>query len=461
MSSSSIDAAIFYAGIAAALLATFLILSQSDKISRHILSSGRLRAKRRQQELYRIENAIAKSILHIRKYINDGGFYDWKEEQKITDLILRDEDIQRLAREIAIVDSSNAKHEDFQSSPLIVGIAKDLTLSKADEWYIYLAFPVKMQNEHCFDIEKRYYGRRVQIPLEKFSLYLSSEYEKQKYPCSLCFIADASGSLGSNFIGQIIENCQCEIPVIQEPTWMYTIAFLVQKRLLHKDSIEKIMYSLCKLSAQAQGHKVGRRYNTVAVTLPGQACTASLLPFLKRIFPDDKHVFAYDGCFESVERAFDSVETIPETSMPRQISSTIPISPMYFEKFTSQTASLPHNIACITEAWLSSIDALHRLKNEKDSIEFNPFICHMTSLVSQNNEKLLNNLLKYVTGDSKSDMKMEVNVIDAAQSLLEDLMFKNKNPLKMRISQKSRIVIENCISLYKLTIVGDELISLL
>ena len=96
MSSSSIDAAIFYAGIAAALLATFLILSQSDKISRHILSSGRLRAKRRQQELYRIENAIAKSILHIRKYINDGGFYDWKEEQKITDLILRDEDIQRL-----------------------------------------------------------------------------------------------------------------------------------------------------------------------------------------------------------------------------------------------------------------------------------------------------------------------------------------------------------------------------
>lgn len=460
MSSSSIDTAIFYAGIAAALLTTFLILSQSDTISRHILSSGRLRAKRRQEELYRIENAIAKSILDIRKYINDGGFYDWKEEQKITDLILRDEDIQSLAQEIVIVDSSNAKHEDFQNTPLIVGIAKDLTLSKADEWYLYLAFPVNMKNEHCFDIEKRYYGRRVQVPLEKFSLYLSYEYEKQNNPFSLCFIADASSSLGSNVIGQIIENCQCDIPVFHEPTWMYTIAFLIQKRALHKDSIEKIMYSLCKLSAQSLGHKVGRRYNTVTVTLPGQACTASLLPFLKRIFPDEKHVFAYDGCFESVERAFDSVETMPETSMPRQISSAIPITPLYFNNFTSQTAYLPHNIACITEAWLSSIDVFHRLKNEKGSIEFNPFICHMSSLVTQK-QNLLNNLLKYVTGDSKSDMKMEVNVIDSAQSLLEDLMFSNDKPLKMKISQKSRIIIENCISLHKLTLVGDEVIPLL
>jgi len=141
-----IDNAILYSCVTAAVITTTLILSQTDVISRRILSPVRLRATRRRTQWYNIEQGIAKAILFIRRYVNEGGFYDWAEEKKIMDLILDDDEIQNIVHDIVQHDSDNNNNNRKQrTTPIVVGISKDFTLPKADQWYINLAFPIPKQ----------------------------------------------------------------------------------------------------------------------------------------------------------------------------------------------------------------------------------------------------------------------------------------------------------------------------
>jgi len=148
-----IDNAILYSCVTAAVITTTLILSQTDVISRRILSPVRLRATRRRTQWYNIEQGIAKAILFIRRYVNEGGFYDWAEEKKIMDLILDDDEIQNIVHDIVQHDivqhdsgsDNNNNNRKQQTTPIVVRISKDFTLPKADQWYINLAFPIPKQ----------------------------------------------------------------------------------------------------------------------------------------------------------------------------------------------------------------------------------------------------------------------------------------------------------------------------
>lgn len=499
----SIDATILYSGITAAILTTSLIvISQSDKISRFILSPVRLRAKRRQEQLYNIEKGIAKSILYIRKYINDDSFYDWEQERKITDLITSDEEILEFVKEIVVDigsftddDTSTAQdyHDECQKTPMIVGISKDFSLAKADEWYVYLAFPVKLRGARdTHGTEKIYYGRRVQVPLVKFGASLYNEFHKQQQQrntkTNFCFIADASSSLGSDVLGQVIEHSQCNVPVIHEPVWMYGLAFLIQKRALQLDDMDKVLFGLCNLSAQSVQHLVGSKYNTVALTLPGQACTAVLLPLIQKMFPCERHVFAYDGCFDSVQRALNIFEcsnmdprfetikktnmTFPKvydthvTSMPRCISAVIPLTPISMKNFPAQTAVLSKSVASITESWISSVDAFLKMKNDEINTKYIPYVCRMGYLVQQDDNPesqsssrssvALRNLFEYTLGSEQIDAQ----VIDAAESILKDLKLHHKTQdqnIKAMLHE-TRIAIEDCIFLHKSILIGDKVL---
>mmetsp|Transcript_15893 Transcript_15893/g.23898 ORF Transcript_15893/g.23898 Transcript_15893/m.23898 type:complete len:526 (-) Transcript_15893:194-1771(-) len=510
-----IDKVITYAGILATALTVALILCQTDRVSSYILSPGRLRAKRRQEQLYIVENAIATAVLFIRKYINDGSFYDWQEERKITDLILADEQIKNLVDDIVISKTNNLSSssviegkqdgatssyiddggEDLdkddrapEETPFIIGIAKDLKLPKADEWYIHLAFPFQVENGSTNGEKKVYYGRRVQVPLGKFGRYLAATFEKEgPKGNNFCFVADASSSLGSNIIGHVVQHSQCQIPVIHEPAWMYMLAFLIQRKVLSQDEMEKVVYGLCRLSAQAVEHKVGERYKTIVFTLPGQGCTAALLPYLQRVFPCDRHVFAYDGCVSSVKRALRLIEqsgnnyqdkgkrkgmiipTIYSTdasSMPRSNSSSIPIKPLSSKELTHHLASLSFNEASIVESWMSSVSTFLSLKKEEQNTGYVPFVCR-TEFLSNYDKKqpsatssiALKHLLEYVSG-SASQM-LQRNEIDAAESILLDLVVQNadEDPTTGRdlvTDLKRDTTIENCISVYKGVFDGDS-----
>jgi hypothetical protein len=520
--SNSIDKAIVISGVTAAIISTGLILSQNDRISRFILSPVRLRIKRRQEQLYMLNKAIAKSIIFVRRYINGGEFYDWQEEKKITDLVLRDGEIKELANDIVVdvvdvvgegnvdptVNTDETTTSNYfaqtEKTPLICGISKDLTIDKASEFYIHLAFPEKSQ-----DGNRLAYARRVQVPLEKFGTYLASAFgnEKKELCNNLCFVADASSSLGTHTIGQIVEHSQCQIPVIHEPAWMYTLAFLIQKKALPIKSLENILYGLCKLSAQAVAHEVGNKYKTIVFTLPGQACTAQLLPLLQRLFPSERHIFAYDGCVSSVERAMGlppskdhyadkkkrdiSVTTsytiLPVTSMPRDVTSSTPITPQSLTGFTKQVATLSSKEASIVETWMSSVNSFLSLKKEEEAKEvkgYIPYVCKMGSLFKDGNANgngntndnsskkdssstsfALIQLLEYITGTSeateaavlqskKSSSKslLSENELDAATSVLTDLQTNyanNHQAKKVILKHERRVAIEDCASFIK------------
>jgi len=118
---------------------------------------------------------------------------------------------------------------------LIVGISKDLTVCKrnncaagmtsndSEEWYIHLAFP---QPDHAKQVQVQAdgdgispspapaprYNRRVQVPLVLFCELLQQKFKIQfqemenlsSNPPNLCFIADASSSMASHLLSEVL-----------------------------------------------------------------------------------------------------------------------------------------------------------------------------------------------------------------------------------------------------------------
>ncbi len=477
MDTVSIDTAIRCSGIVAAIVAILLISSQFDIVARNILSPQRLRAKRRQEQLHKLQKAIAQSILYIRRYINNGNFYDWAEEKKITDLIQSDGAVQSLVEEIVASfssDEKSQKEERAQKTPLIVGISKDLTLAKADEWYIHLAFPFISSSQDPADMEdytKVQYGKRVQVPLAKFGKFCSLAFKKQSSQPTFCFIADASSSLGSKIVGDIIQKSKLGIPLIQEPAWMFTLSFLIQRRCLEKESMEQVVYALCRLSAQRVAHKIGPDYNTIVVTLPGQGSTAPLITYLQKIFPFSRYVLMKEECVASIQRAQQLCKTskgtyensrskgnfvtstwrsnvIPETVMPREVSSTISIQALRVKQLSVEMASLHSNLAAIMEAWISSVSAFKF--SEKDSkIKSSMHVCNLHTLLDHDNDKqcreTLCQLLEYVVGYSENSGGIGEHELDAASSILiqscEDLLSYEQ---KATFTDEELLVISKC-----------------
>ena len=204
-SANELDATVL-AGVTAAIFGTSLAVLQLDSVSRLFLSPERLRAKRQLEQRHKLNRAIAASILDIRRHVNAGGEYDASVEQSITDLVLEDDEMDALVEQI--VKGDNRKNES-NSTPLIVGMAVDLSLESgsSQEWYLYLAFP--LDDQSSLDKEEGIkYGRRVQTPLVKFGMKLADAFDKQLTSTALCFVADASSGLGTRVLGQVLEQCQ-------------------------------------------------------------------------------------------------------------------------------------------------------------------------------------------------------------------------------------------------------------
>ena len=159
---STVDDIITGFGVAAALTASCLILLSSDFVSRRILSPEQLYSKRRQDQLYDLDNAINYSIQNIRQHVNEGYQFDSESEKSITDVILSVDDVSNLVK--GILDSES------KLAPMVVAISKDLSLPM-DQLYIFLAFP---QQDAVQKDGSRRYNRRVQVPLLKFCTALAS-----------------------------------------------------------------------------------------------------------------------------------------------------------------------------------------------------------------------------------------------------------------------------------------------
>lgn len=172
----------------------------------------------------------------------------------------------------------------------------------------------------------------------------------------------------------------------------------------------------------------------------------------------------------SASAAGDSLIVDEALRMPSWVTSSAPISQLKsIRKLGDALADLPADQAGIIEAWMASIDAFLKLKEEERTNNYTPFVCRMgfimgrtglgnlaSNKVEELNELALINLLQYVTGSRSRPLKDETVV--AAKKALEDIKSKcvdDSEPFK-QFSHDEKKLLEACCFLHHGILIGDK-----
>eukprot|EP00978_Attheya_sp_CCMP212_P037384 scaffold175723_cov40-Attheya_sp.AAC.2 len=265
-----------------------------------------------------------------------------------------------------------------------------------------------------------------------------------------------------------------------------SLACLIQKRLISAAKMEKILFGLCRLEAWRVRDQVGES-RTVVFTLPGQSCTSALLPLLQKAFPCERHVFAYDGCINSVSRGL-AIRKQPEhcqrvapvvtdvdlltteiMSMPRAVSATCPLSSAVVAQHSGlrdELGKIPGNHADTVEAWMSSVDTFLSMKENEKENDYLPFVLRMGFLMGATgtlgngakdvSDLSLMNLLQYVTGSRSRPIREEI--VDAARQVLLEVQSSCIETVKgfNNFSEAQTSAIEDCVFVHKSILIGDK-----
>jgi hypothetical protein len=234
-------------------------------------------------------------------------------------------------------------------------------------------------------------------------------------------------------------------------------AVLVEDGFISMSTLEKCLFGLIRLEAHAFKQK------TVCVTLPGQAVTAPLLPLLQRVFPCDRHLFVYDGCANVVSRCL-LERKLPEEQTMRRFASAIRHTTPIDRSLTNQIPALPDalqglplNFADTTECWMTSVNAMLKLKEEEKTNQYLPFVCKLPLLLTlgtrDERQLALLNLLQFMTG-SRSRSLPDGTVQDAERAVATLYKSVDTHPPKLSISLLRGV--EDCVFRHKSILLGDK-----
>ena len=183
-------------------------LSYKTLIS-HVSLAIHTYSKRRQEYKYTIEQSTEYTSLMIRQHVGGGkSYYDPKTEVDVWENYTTNDTTEMDDIVTEILDKK-------MKTPVIVTIECEL----GDEvnpnlYYLYLAFPPTTSSSSSEgdtdDVStpqspKMY--RRVRVPLVLFCDKLATAFEKQMTSTALCFVADASSSLGSDMLTNVVKAC--------------------------------------------------------------------------------------------------------------------------------------------------------------------------------------------------------------------------------------------------------------
>lgn len=405
----------------AAALATVVAVSipllQSDFASRFLLSPERLQAKRQASYRYKWDWTLVKAII-----TNRGG-RDQGLDRKQTELKMNHDEIRVFIEQ----------HEELD----IISIELDEEDPRATrEYFIFVR-----------EIDK---GHIYQLSLLAFGLQLAKYMEDKMSTTALCFITDASSGWGPHVLSTVLQESKAGVAVIRQPLWMALLADIVEKRVISTKNLERILFGLCRLEARRVCDQVGAA-RTVVFALPGQACTPALAPLLQSAFPCERHLFVYDGCVRSVQRALEWRRRSSSNGEGFQnpITATTPMSPLKIRNLQESLSILPLSMADTTETWMASVDTFLTLKAEENTNEYLPYVLKLSLLMEDSLESdrrmALTNVLQFVTG-SRSRPIPEA-VLDAAVESLRDLT--TVSPELPTLSVRHRTQIEDCVFHHK------------
>jgi hypothetical protein len=457
-----------------ATLAGGLVLLQSDRVSRRILNSSKLDAKRRGEYRYSWKNAIEKTKLQLDYYFA-GGIETYKEDpecvMKSTEFVSKEEDMNDLIHRILIKKNRESKFYTLK-------IDKDPHDPTGD----YFLFLVEEKMDEKSAVVKLY-----EVPLVKFGLKLAQAFEDQLTTTTLCFVADASSGKASKMLELLVKEAKTGVVVLSEPFWMIQLAGLMDAAVLTSSKIQKLFFALCRLDAWSLRDEIAKGdAKTVLITLPGQATVATLLPLSQKVFPEDRHLFAYDGCVSSVKKGMYAQSQYRRGKLETQLASIIngicqdPIR--YTTPFPSNSpltkdaslrtladafSNIPLTQGQVVETWMSSVDAYFKLKQEETKNGYLPFCFKLGFLTSpvgnfeQGSDSFwsLTALLQFVTGCRSR--ALPEGVVDAAKEWLKDYNQIQSDEQKridkyVNISEHDRKMIENCVFQHKLILIGNK-----
>jgi hypothetical protein len=450
----------FIAASAAATTAA-LAAAQTDFVSRKILNPERLDAKRRAEFQYRWKTAMEKTHLQV-DYILAGGISKFTKNPEIvaktTEALSSDEDLEELASRIC---------KDKKSHFCTLKIDRDFQDSQG-EFYLFI-------------IDKKSPSTiRYQVPLMSFGLKLAKAFEDQLTSTTLCFAADASSGKGTFLLKELVQESKTGVAVLFEPIWMVQLARLVEANLFPSEKIQKLLFALCRMDAWCLREQ-SKDSRTVMIVLPGQATCMSLLPLVQRTFPEDRHVFVYDGCAASVRRGMmtrrhfghgtrqDDLNKLIYTMGKDPIIHTIPLpseSPLgkSLYKLSDTLSQVPLEQAQMIETWMSSVDAFFKLKEDEDNNGYLPYVLKLKFLTSplgdfkDQSESYWSicSLLQFITGTRSR--ALPEGTIDAAIEWLKDFNAaeNKKQSTFLKLSDHDNTMIEECVFNHKLILIGDK-----
>mmetsp|Transcript_737 Transcript_737/g.1685 ORF Transcript_737/g.1685 Transcript_737/m.1685 type:complete len:561 (-) Transcript_737:43-1725(-) len=451
---------------AGAVAAGSLALLQTDRVSRMILDPSRLNTKRRAEYQYTWKKSSTKTKLQL-DYFLAGGIQKYDDDPEIvmknTEYVSSEEGMDALVGKI--VD----KKETSVYYPL--KLDKD-PHDPTEEFYLYLL----QQTDETRTL--------FQVPLVKFGMKLAQAFEDQLTSTTLCFVADGSAGKATSLLESLVKESKTGVAVVSEPFWMVQMARLMEASVFPSSKIKKVLFGLCRLDAWSVRNQIGDA-KTVMITLPGQAVVRTLLPIVQSVFPEDRHVFCYDGCCASVKRGLHQENVYKKSQLlttlepivrgmcsdPVRITTPLPSN----SPLTKDLYNLEKSLAQVSvkearnvETWMSSVDAYFKLKNEEDTNGYLPFCLKLGFLVGNpvgnfedgtDSYWSLNSILQFVTGCQ--GRAFPEGVLDAAREWIKDynVAYKTEQAsieASITMSEDDRVKIENCVFQHKQILIGNK-----
>ena len=414
MSSSSIHFYTLASASLAAVAVVGLTALQTDAVSRKFLRPDRLQHKRHAEYRYRWTNALQKAKLQLQ-FFCAGKTTDARvaeeEETMSLKLITETEQLQvliQLLLQRKPQRNNNAVTSSSTNTPTIgpVRIGKlgtDPRLkdhpSQCNELFLWL-----------------YEGTSTiyQVPLRTFATLLADAFDRKITNTTFAFVSDASSGVGSDLILQLVQATKTNtVHIVRQPLWMAFVAVIAEQQLLEANVLERLIFGLCRLEALQANFEA----TTILVTLPGQSTTSILLPLLQTVFPDDRHVFSYATCTQSVEYALAQRKAYPRAVMPTSLDHAVSLhdptllhsTPLLLslskntnvmKKYLPAQKDLPLTQADTVEAWMAAVDAFLMLKEDERKNGYLPFVLRLDYLL---NNKSLDGDSSSLPSDKKSD----------------------------------------------------------
>jgi hypothetical protein len=454
--------------LAALAASTALAVAQTDWFSRTIACSPeQLQRKRIASYQYQWNQAL---IQQIRLFHSAFNYSSPNQSMECAELITSDEEIRDLVQRLVRAQqqhSSKGKQDKEQFQKLrIVHIGRDSQLlppSSATTSNPINAYFVWLQYFEQDETTAPRTRRVLQIPMLKFGHAFKEAMEKTLIRSStLCFVYDATPQWSSSILVPLLTTVTKLFPpemkssssgttippvnISQNPAWIVQLALLLaasQDDATSHQALQQCLYSFCCLESCFLRATDTASHNTMMYTIP-TSIIPIVLPVLHDLFPDDRHVFLYTGCMQTLSRK--SPVIVPEDE-PHTFHSIVAwMAPIYMQSQDRKGSSsmfssgeggghvrpealyramtqLPLALASHTECWMAALDTL-LVRQKQKGISFLPYVCKVDYLLPSSSDVTsrrwsVRSLLQYVTGTKSREMAPET--LDAACRWLEEL----------------------------------------